>query len=104
MTLSRNSAYSLYLALKNTLTGKFEYWRKVSLSSLHRLFPLHLSLLLNLPSVNHHVSKANTFSVTIFHSIAMFSCHFTKVAILYLRALLYCAAIRSEGSGDKIAK
>ena len=29
--------------------------------------PLHLSLLFNLPSVNHHVSKASTFCVTIFH-------------------------------------
>ena len=80
--------------------GKFENWKTISPSYLHQRSPLPHpppKFALEPSSVNQLVSKASTFCVTIFQSIAMFSCQFAKVAILDHYS-------SSEGSGDEIAE
>ena len=59
---------------KNTLMGTFENWKKIFLSYCHQLSPL--------PHPPPKFALERSFCVTIFQSIAMFSCQFAKVAIL----------------------
>ena len=74
---------------KNTLMGTFENWKKIFLSYCHQLSPL--------PHPPPKFALDRSFCVTIFQSIAMFSCQFAKVAILDHYSW-------SEGSGDEIAE
>ena len=97
-TLSRNSPYPPHPALKmhwwvNLRIGK--RYPRLTCINVPPSPTRRLSLLLNLPLLIS--SSLSTFCVTIFQSIAMFSCQFAKVAILDHYSW-------SEGSGDEIAE